>query len=365
MAKMYEIFSRLGDPRVVGRSSHPLTDILVLSVLAVISGADSFDAIELFGKAHHAELKKILRQPNGIPSHDTINRVFQSINARHFERLFTEWASGLKCCDEGTGAEVIAIDGKTIRGSRDTFHGSGPLHIVHAWSVKNALCLGQYKTNAKSNEITAIPQLLEMLDIAGSVVTIDAMGTQKGIAGKIVEAGGDYILAVKGNQQTLLEDVEAVCGYEHPAAEDTDVDKGHGRIEVRQCQSFEPDAIIRTDHGDWPGLKTVVRVRATRSAGGSQTTEERFYISSLPANAPFNTYIRNHWEVENKLHWTLDMTFREDQQRKRRRMTAQNFSILTKFAFNLLKKDKSKISLRNKRLKAAWDWNFLMHLLQI
>ena len=165
----------------------------------------------------------------------------------------------------------------------------------------------------------------------------------------------------KGNQQTLLEDVEAMCGYEHP----TSVDKGHGRIEARQCQSFEPDAIIRTDHGDWPGIKTVVRVRATRSASGSQTTEERFYISSLPANAPFNTYIRNHWEVENKLHWTLDMTFREDQQRKRRRMAAQNFSILTKSAFNLLKKDKSKISLRNKRLKAAWDWNYLLHLLQI
>ena len=365
MAKMCEIFGRLDDPRVVGHSLHPLTDILVLSVLAVIIGADSFDAIELFGKAHHAELKKVLRLPNGIPSHDTINRVFQSIDSRHFERLFVEWASGLKCCDGGTETEVIAIDGKTMRGSRDSFHGIGPMHIVHAWSVKNALCLGQYKTDARSNEITAIPQLLEMLDIAGSVVTIDAMGTQKDMAGKIVEAGGDYMLAVKGNQETLLEDVEAMCGYERPAAEDTDVDKGHGRIEVRQCQAFEPDAIIRMYHKDWPGLNTVVRVRATRSANGSQATEERFYISSLPTGSPFNNYIRNHWEVENKLHWTLDMTFREDQQRKRCNMAAQNFSILTKFAFNLLKKDKSKTSLRNKRLKAAWNWNFLMNLLQI
>ena len=355
MAKMYETFSKLGDPRVVGRSSHLLTDILILSVLAVICGADSYDAIELFGKAHHDELKKILRLPNGIPSHDTINRVFQSINARHFEKLFVEWASGLKCCGEDAEVEVIAIDGKTMRGSKDTFHGNNPLHIVHAWSVKNAMCLGQYKTDDKSNEITAIPQLIEMLDIAGSVVTIDAMGTQKDIAEKIVEAGADYILAVKGNQETLLEDVEVMCNYERPAAEDTDVDKGHGRIEVRLCQTFEPDAIIRMDHKDWPELKTVVRVRATRTVNGKQTSEDRFYISSLPTDSPFNTYIRNHWEVENKLHWTLDMTFREDRQRKRSKMAAQNFSILTKFAFNLLKKDKSKLSLVNKRLNRRSD----------
>ena len=365
MAKMYETFSKLGDPRVAGRSSHLLTDILILSVLAVICGADTYDAIEMFGKAHYDELKKMLRLPHGIPSHDTINRVFQSINARHFERLFVEWASGLKCCDGGAEADVVAIDGKTMRGSKDTFHGNSPLHIVHAWSVKNAMCLGQYKTDDKSNEITAIPQLLEMLDVAGSVVTIDAMGTQKDIAKKIVDAGADYILAVKGNQETLLEDVEVMCDYERPAAEATDVDKGHGRIEVRQCQAFEPDAIIRMDHKGWPELKSVVRVKATRRIGGKESTEVRHYISSLPTNSPFNTYIRSHWEVENKLHWTLDMTFREDRQRKRSRMAAQNFSILTKFAFNLLKRDKSKLSLVNKRLKAAWDWQFLMQLLQI
>lgn len=365
MANMYETFSKVGDPRVVGRSSHLLTDILILSVLAVICGADTYDAIELFGKAHHDELKKMLRLPNGIPSHDTVNRIFQSIDARHFERLFVEWASGLRRCDGDAATEVVAIDGKTMRGSGDAFHGNSPLHIVHAWSVRNAVCLGQYRTDAKSNEITAIPRLMEMLELEGSVVTIDAMGTQKDIAGKIVEAGADYILAVKGNQETLLEDVKALCGYERPAAEDTDVDKGHGRIEERLCQAFEPDAIIRADHKDWPELKTVVKVRATRTVDGEQSAEERFYISSLPAGSHFNTYIRSHWEVENKLHWTLDMTFGEDGQRKRSRMAAQNFSILTKFALNLLKKDKSKASLRNKRLKAAWDWNFLMHLLQI
>jgi predicted transposase YbfD/YdcC len=263
---MYETFCKLHDPRVLGRSSHKLTDILILSVVAVICGADSYDAIELFGKAHHEELKRILELPNEIPSHDTINRVFQSINARHFERLFAEWASGLR--DSGKAGGVVAIDGKTMCGSKDTFRGKNPLHIVSAWSVANALCLGQFKTGDKSNEITAIPQLMEMLDIKGTIVTIDAMGTQKDIAKKIVEAGADYILAVKGNQETLLEDVETMCDYERPAAEDTDVDKGHGRIEVRLCQAFDPDAIIRMDHKGWPELKSVVRVKATHRRQG-------------------------------------------------------------------------------------------------
>jgi predicted transposase YbfD/YdcC len=360
---MYETFCKLHDPRVLGRSSHKLTDILILSVLAVICGADTYDAIELFGKSHHEELKKILELPHGIPSHDTINRVFQSINARHFERLFAEWASGLR--ESGKAGGVVAIDGKTMCGSKDTYNGKSSLHIVSAWSVANALCLGQFKTDDKSNEITAIPNLIEMLDIKGAIVTIDAMGTQKDIAGRIVKAGADYILAVKGNQETLLEDVETMCNFERPSAEDTDVDKGHGRIEVRLCHVFDPDAIIKTYHKDWPELKSVVRVKATRRIGGKETTEVRYYISSLPVGSPFNTYIRNHWEVENKLHWTLDMTFREDQQRKRCKMAAQNFSLVRKFALNVLKKDKSKLSLVNKRLKAAWDWGYLMQLLQI
>lgn len=362
MATMYETFCKLNDPRVVGRSSHKLTDILILSVLAVICGADTYDAIELFGLAHEEELKKILDLPNGIPSHDTINRVFQSISARHFEQLFSEWASGL--CQNGKAGTVVAIDGKTMRGSKDTFHGKSPLHIVSAWSVANALCLGQFKTGDKSNEITAIPQLIEMLDIKGSIVTIDAMGTQKDIAEKIVKAGADYILAVKGNQQSLLEDVEAMCGFERPVAEDTDVDKGHGRIEVRRCKSFEPDPIVRADH-KWAGLNSVVKVEATRIIGDKETTEVRYYISSLPPQSPFNTYIRSHWEIENKLHWTLDMTLGEDQQRKRSKMAAQNFSLIRKFALNILKRDNSKTSLVNKRLKAAWNWGYLMNLLQI
>lgn len=203
---MYETFCKLNDPRVVGRSSHKLTDILILSVLAVICGADTYDAIELFGRAHEEELKKILDLPNGIPSHDTINRVFQSISTRHFEQLFSEWASGL--CQNGKAGTVVSIDGKTMRGSKDTFHGKSPLHIVSAWSVANALCLGQFKT------------------------------------------------------------------------------------------------------------------------GDKETTEVRYYIRSLPPQSPFNTYIRSHWEIENKLHWTLDMTLGEDQQRKRSKMAAQNFSLI-------------------------------------
>lgn len=360
---MHDVFSKLEDPRVVGRSSHVLTDILILSVLAILCGADSYDSIEMFGKANYKRLKKILCLPNGVPSHDTINRVFQAIDARHFEALFTEWATGIK--DEGVAENVIAIDGKTLRGSRDTFHGSAPLHIVHAWSVAHGLCLGQYQTDEKSNEITSIPELLDKLSITGAIVSIDAMGTQKDIAEKIVKKGGDYILAVKGNQESLLEDVLQRCRTARPDADEIDVDKGHGRIEERHCQVFAPGPIMREDHPEWSSFQSIVKITATRIAGDKQSVEERFYISSLPVDSPFNAYIRSHWGVENKLHWTLDVVFGEDQQRKRSQMAAQNFSLITKFALNLLRKDRSKMSLKCKRLRAAWDWNFLMKLLQI
>lgn len=362
MATMYETFCKIADPGVTGRSSHLLADILTLSVLAVICGAESYDSIELFGKTHHEVLKKTLRLPNGIPSHDTINRAFQMIGASQSERLFIEWASRFKGTE--MAENVIAIDGKAVRGSKDGCHGNPSIHLVHAWSVANSMCLGQFKTSDKSNEITAMPRLIDMLDVKGSVITIDAMGTQKEIARKIIGSDADYILAVKGNQETLEEDVRSMCGYEKPIAESVDVDKGHGRIEVRRCQIFEPDAIIRQDHR-WKGLRTVVRIQATRIINGKQSDEERFYISSLPADSPFNAYIRSHREDENKLHWTLDMTFGEDQQRKRCKKAAENFSLIRKFAFNLLKKDKTKLSLKNKRLKAAWDFGYLLHLLQI
>ena len=363
MATMYEVFSSLEDPRVPGRSLHLLTDILILSVLAVICGAESYDSIELFGKLHHKRLKKFLKLPNGIPSHDTINRVFQIIDARHFEALFIEWAAGFKA--NGGKEKVVAIDGKTLRGSKDTYHGAAALHIVHAWSVVNGMCIGQFQTDAKSNEITAIPQLLDMLYLEGAIVTIDAMGAQKDIAQKIVNCKADYILAVKGNQEALLEDVQVRCSTAKPDAESIDIDKGHGRIEERLCQVFAAGPIMLEDHPEWPSLRTVIKITAKRTIGDTQTVEARFYISSLPVGAPFNEYIRSHWGIENALHWSLDMTFKEDQQRKRCKFAAQNFSLVTKFALNILKKDKTKMSLIRKRLKAGWDWNYMIDLIKI
>ena len=212
MASLYETAARLHDPRVKGRSKHLLADIVILAVLAVTSGAESYEAIEEFGRFHYQTLKKRLRLPNGIPSHDTINRVFQAIRFRQFERLFLEWAEGLR--PEGATEKVIAIDGKTVRGSRDGYHDNPAIHLVHAWSVEDGICLGQRKTRDKSNEITAIPELLDMLCVEGSIITIDAMGTQAAIAEKIVDGGADYILALKGNQGTLLQDAELMDKWE-------------------------------------------------------------------------------------------------------------------------------------------------------
>lgn len=364
MASLYETMGRLHDPRVRNRSKHLLSDIVILAVLAVTSGAEGYEAIEEFGRFHYETLKKRLRLPNGIPSHDTINRVFQAINFRQFERLFLEWAEGLK--PEGAAETVIAIDGKTVRGSRDGYRGSPPIHLVHAWSVENGLCLGQRKTRDKSNEITAIPELLDMLCIGGAIITIDAMGTQTAIAEKIVDGGADYILALKGNQGTLLQDAELMEKEARPVAETEEVDKGHGRVETRRCTVFEPTEWIRENH-HWKGLRTIVKVTATRwnAVSKEEVSETRWYISSLGKDARFVQHIRSHWHVENSLHWVLDMTFGEDQQRKRAGMAAENFALVRKFSLNILKRDKGKGSLVTKRLKAGWSIDYLFSLLEI
>ena len=359
---LHRVFGQLSDPRINRKKRHLLIDIVILSVLAVLSGAESWDAIELYGKENLSFLRQILRLPNGIPSHDTINRVFGIINPRHFERLFAQWAHNLK--SSGILEKVVAIDGKTVRGSKDSFHDKSPIHLVHAWSVEHNLCLGQFKTADKSNEITAIPELLEMLEIGGSIVTIDAMGTQTDIAGKIIEKRADYILAVKDNQKGLREEVTATCERHCPVSDTTDTEKGHGRIETRRCQVFAKGLIVDSEER-WAGLQSVIKITSTREIGEKITTEERYYISSLRTDNPFNRYIRNHWAVENSLHWTLDMVFREDGQRKRDKRAAENFAIVRKIALNLLKNDTAtKASLVSKRLKAAWNKDYLINLLK-
>jgi predicted transposase YbfD/YdcC len=306
-------------------------------------------------------LKQFLKLKNGIPSHDTINRVFQILHPHQFERCFISWSQGLK--DDGILERVISIDGKTVRGSRDSFHHHSPLHSVHAWSVENSICLGQIECGEKTNEITIIPKILDLLDIKGSIITIDAMGTQTAIARKIVENEGDYILAVKGNQGSLEEEVHTTCKRNRPVFDSCVVEKGHGRIETRRCEVFEKGLIVDFEER-WKKLTSVIKITSIRELPNKTETQERFYISSLNTDNDFNKYIRSHWSVENNLHWTLDMIFREDEQRKRANHAAANFAIVRKIALNLLKKDKGKESLRSKRLKAAWNKDFLVNLLK-
>jgi len=358
---LHKAFRSLSDPRNNRCKLHSLLDIIILSVLGVLSGAESYDSIELFGKENYAFLKQILELKNGIPSHDTINRVFQALNPRQFERCFISWAQGLK--DNGIIERIIAIDGKTVRGSKDSFHHQSSLHSVHAWSVENGICLGQMECGEKTNEITVIPKILDLLDIKGSIITIDAMGTQTVIAEKIIEKGGDYILAVKGNQGSLEEEVHSTCKRFRPVFDSSVVEKGHGRIETRRCEVFGKGLIVDFENR-WKNLTSVIKITSIREFANKTETQERFYISSLSTTNDFNKYIRDHWTVENNLHWTLDMVFREDEQRKRANHAAKNFAIVRKIALNLLKKDTGKESLRSKRLKAAWNKDFLIKLLK-
>lgn len=353
----------LPDPRK-NNKQHLLVDIIILSIIAVISGANSWDSIELYGNKKKDFLSKILELPKGIPSHDTINRVISSLNVEKFGSLFIDWVNSIK--NNNILKEVIAIDGKTLRRSKDSFHQQPAIHIVNAWASSNELVLGQLKTANKSNEITAIPILLSLLDIKDSIITIDAMGTQKEIAETIIKQEADYILALKGNQGYLNDNVRNQFNIQKIASTNETIDKNRGRIETRKCEVINNLEYL-DDVSGWKGLKSIVKITATREIKGKKSVEERYYISSLLDDAKnYNSYIRQHWGVENSLHWTLDMTFGEDYQRKRKKRAAQNFALIQKFALNLLKKENSiKASLVSKRLMAGWDDDFLMKILGI
>lgn len=360
---LHKYFEYIPDHRVNRNKKHLLSDIIILSILAVICGAESWDSIELFGKTKLDFLKTFLKLPNGIPSHDTINRVFSSMRPRFFEDAFIKWVDSLR--DENIKREIISLDGKCIRGSKDSFHEKNPIYMVSAWASENQLVLGQLKVNEKSNEITAIPLLLDLLDIEGSIITIDAIGTQTKIAEKIIDNKADYILSLKGNQKELLAQVESCFNRQKPDSMHEVTEKGHGRIETRKCEVITNLGFI-DNREHWKGLKTIVKISAHRDTSKKTETETRFYISSVLDDASsFNSFIRQHWGVENRLHWTLDMVFDEDRQRKRTQNSAQNFSFIRKIALNLLKQDTSKGSLVSKRLKAGWDDRFLLHLLKI
>lgn len=363
--KLVSIFSQVDDPRRDLTKLHKLNDILLIGIISVICGADSWNEMELYAQEKEDFLRTFLELPNGIPSHDTLNRVFSAIDSKQFELCFIEW---VKTLAQLTDKEIVAIDGKTIRGAKHKGKKS-PIHMVSAFACENNLVLGQVKTDEKSNEITAIPKLLEILSIKDTVVTIDAMGCQKEIAEKIIEKDADYILAVKANQEQLLEDIEDEFRFAKITTTDTHHNLDHGRIETRICSCIKDFKFISKDN-PWVNLKTIIRVESTREFKSSDKPIEkatRYYISSLDTNEKvFQNAIRSHWAIENKLHWTLDVAFSEDASRKRTKNAAQNFSILTKIALNLLKKDiKAKVGIKSRRLKAAINNQYMLKILKL
>lgn len=359
-------FSVLKDPRVTGRSDHKLIDIIVIAVCGVICGADDWIAIEAFGKSKHEWFKKFLELPNGIPSHDTFGRVFSLIVPEYFQKCFLKW---IRSVAKVSGGEIIPIDGKTLRRSHNAKTGKAAIHMVSAWTAKNRLVLGQVKTEEKSNEITAIPELLRLLDVTGCIVTIDAMGCQKKIAKQIIEQGGDYILGLKGNQPALLAVVEEVfgrAGEEKLNGPEFDFfqteEKGHGRHEIR---SYYTTSFTNPLNQEWEGLKTIGIAVSERHVNGQKSEEHRYYISSLENNAQrFATAVRAHWGIENSLHWVLDIAFREDDSRVRKEHAPENLALLRHIALNLIRQEKTaKLGVKNKRLKAGWDNSYLANIL--
>lgn len=363
--KLRTIFGQIPDFRRPHKQLYDLESILLIGIISVISGAETWNEMEDYALSKEDFLRTFLELPNGIPSHDTFNRVFSSIDSNKFESCFIEWVSTLA---QLSPREVIAIDGKTIRGAKASGKKSS-VHMVSAWATKANVVLGQLKVEEKSNEIPIIPILLDALSIEDTIVSTDAMGCQTAIASKIIEKKADYILAVKGNQKQLYEDIELEFKLNNISENETAIDFGHGRIETRKCSVINEIENIEKINA-WRGIKSIVKVESTREFKNSEKeteTSERYYISSLEAEPKdFLRAIRSHWAVENKLHWTLDVSFSEDASRKRKDNAAQNFSLLNKIALNLLKNEKaSKVGVKSKRLKAGWDNHYLIKVLNL
>lgn len=361
-------FSVIADPRIERRKEHKLIDILTIAMCAVLCGADEFTQMEEFGEAKEDWFRTFLQLPNGIPSHDTFGRVFSLIDNRMFCECFTSWVGAVTA---ELGVKLIAIDGKTSRRSHDKSRNKEAIHMVSAFATELGLTLGQVKTDEKSNEITAIPALLSRLTLSGCIVTIDAMGCQRQIADKIVDKGGDYVLALKGNQGALHEDVRlffddsAGAGWKDVSHDYYEtVEKGHGRIETRRYWTVN-DVGWLPEAKKWRGLKMIGMVESEREIGGRKTVERRYYIGSVENDARvFGSAVRNHWGIENKLHWSLDVTFREDDSRIRIGNAAANMAVLRQMALNILRQEKTlKRGMKTKRLKAGWDEAYLLKLL--
>jgi len=363
-------FHDIQDKRIERTKFHLLHDILVIAICAVICGADGPSAIEQYALAKQDWLNTFLKLPNGIPSHDTIGRVMAQIDPQQFQTCFMRWIQDI--CHLLPG-EVVPIDGKTLRRSFDTELDQGPIHIVSAWATSNRLVLGQIKVDEKSNEITAIPELIDALDLTDCVVTIDAMGCQKQIASRIRAKGAHYILALKKNQGTLYTDVHELFHQlrkDESPAQTLDAyertDQGHGRHEIRRY--WTTDTLDRlSTRAEWSDLQAVGMVESERTLEGETTVESRYYILSLPSNAQtFGNAVRAHWGIENSVHWVLDVTFREDESRIRMGHGPENFAILRHIALNLLREETSfKGSIKTKRLKCGWNDAYLSKVLNV
>lgn len=361
-------FASLEDPRDMRGKEHLLLDIITIALCAVMSGAEGWEDMAEYGRAKQDWLSTFLSLPNGIPCADTFRRVFARLDPEQMQRCFVSWVNAIR---ELLGAEVVGIDGKTLRHSDDKGCGKAAIHMVSAWASANRLVLGQCKVDDKSNEITAIPALLSVLEITGCIVTIDAMGCQRDIASAILARGADYVLALKGNQGSLFEDVQWLFqqaqasefeGVAHSFAQSIDI--GHGRTETRRCWTLS-DLGYLTQAPRWAGLQTIVMVQSERRYQGQTTTENRFFISSLPSQAALvMNAVRTHWSIENSLHWVLDVSFHEDASRIRRDFAPQNMALLRHLALNLLSQDSSsKRGIAARRKRAAWDHTYLIKLL--
>jgi predicted transposase YbfD/YdcC len=367
-ASIVEYFASIPDPRVDRTKQHPLLDILILSLCAVVCGADSFTDIERFGRAKEAWLRTFLDLPSGIPSHDTLGRVFAALNPAALAEAFRQWVAAVARLTKG---EVVAIDGKTLRRSFREAGSKSFVHMVSAFATSNQVVLAQVKTDEKSNEITAIPRLLQLLAVKGCLVTIDAMGCQKDIAASIIDAGADYLLGVKDNQPTLKAEIAAIFEHTRRDPKGFDLDfhethnEGHGRTEARRCWTTGLVESL-SQQREWRNLNSLVMVEVDRTVGEHTSTEQRYFICSqvkLSAKSALNSS-RRHWGIENEVHWVLDVAFREDDCRIRAGSAAENFAVMRHLSLNLLKAVKgAKGGVRARRLQAGWDNDFLLKVL--
>ena len=367
-SSLLNILTQIPDPRIDRQKRHNLIDILAISVLASICDANTWTEIEDFGNAKAAWLSDFLELPNGIPSHDTFGRVFSLIDPEAFQSAFSSWVEAIR---EHIAGEIVSIDGKCLRGTSDKAAGKAAIYMVSAWANRTSTVLGQVRTEEKSNEIKAIPELLGMLDVNGCIVTIDAAGCQKHIAEQVVEGGADYVLAVKGNQRNLFDEVvgffEKKEQWEHTGTEvffHEETDSGHGRIEIRRNWIVE-DLSWMYVRDEWKGLRFVGMVEAERHEGDRVSCERRYYISSMePKVETFARAVRGHWGIENGLHWCLDVGFDEDRSRTRKDHAPENLAILRHMTLMALKRETScKRGIKGKRKNAGWDHSYLLKVL--